>query len=77
MVGPSLHGVVGRDIASIEGFNYSDPMAAQDGVWTPELLSQFTADPKETIPGNRMAFAGVPDEQDRIDLITFLQQATE
>ena len=77
MVGPSLHGVVGRDIASVEGFNYSDALAAQEGAWTPELLSQFIADPKGTIPGNKMAFAGVPDEQDRIDVITFIQQAAE
>ncbi|HET7409077.1 MAG TPA: cytochrome c family protein [Paracoccaceae bacterium] len=76
-IGPSLYGVVGRDIASVADYAYSDAMAAHEGVWTPELLSQFLADPSGVVPGTKMAFGGLRDEQDRIDLITYLQSAAE
>lgn len=76
-VGPHLAGIVGRDVASVEGFAYSDAMAAHEGTWTPEELSAFIADPKGYVPGTKMAFAGLKDEKDRIDLITYLQQAAQ
>ena len=34
-----------------------------------------SADPKGTIPGNKMAFAGIKGEKDLLDLIAYLQQA--
>src|SRR5690625_655495 len=74
-VGPTLHDVVGREIAAVEGFNYSSAMAAHDGTWTPELLSEFLADPKAAIPGNKMGFAGLKNEEDRINVITYLNEA--
>ena len=76
-VGPHLHAVVGRPVAGVEGFNYSDALVALGGEWAPELLADFIADPKATVPGTKMAFAGLKDEQDRIDLITYLQQASQ
>ena len=37
-VGPNLYGVVGRDRASVQGFNFSAAMKAKGGKWTPEEL---------------------------------------
>ena len=37
-VGPSLYGVVGRDIASVEGFGYSSALQGLEGGWTPEAM---------------------------------------
>lgn len=77
-VGPSLHGVVGREAGSAEGFNrYSPAMQNAGIVWNDEELSNYLADPRGYIPGNRMAFPGLPKEQDRLDVIAFLKQAAE
>ncbi|GAW33140.1 cytochrome c-552 [Roseovarius sp. A-2] len=72
-VGPYLYGVVGRDIASADGFNYSDALKGIDGAWTLDQLSAWIANPREFAPGNRMGFAGLKDEQDRADLMAYLQ----
>jgi cytochrome c2 len=73
-VGPSLHGVVGRPVASVEGFSYSDAMAAHGGEWTPEQLFHFLGDPKGQVPGTKMSFAGIKDPQERADVIAYLNQ---
>lgn len=46
--GPNLYGIVGRPVASVEGFNYGDGIIAvgETGmVWTPELLVEYAMDP--------------------------------
>jgi cytochrome c2 len=72
-VGPHLYGVVGRDIAGVDGFNYSDALKGLDGAWTLDQLSAWIENPREFAPGNRMGFAGLKDEQDRADLMAYLQ----
>ena len=74
--GPHLNGVVGRAVASIGGFGYSDPMvahAAEAPNWTPEALQEFLASPKGVVPGTKMSFAGLPKPEDRANLIAYLQ----
>lgn len=73
-VGPHLDGVVGRPIGSVEGFSYSDGMASHGGDWTPENIFHFIDDPKKFVPGTKMTFAGLPKEEDRANLIAFLEQ---
>ena len=68
------HGVVGRPVGSVEGFGYSDPMAAHGGNWTPEELFAFLASPKKAVPGTKMSFAGLPKPEDRANLIAYLEQ---
>lgn len=75
-VGPHLNGVVGRDVASVGGFAYSDAMVAHAGEapqWTPEALQEFLADPKGVVSGTKMSFAGVKKPEDRANLIAYLQ----
>jgi cytochrome c2 len=75
-VGPNLHGVVGRAVASHEGFAYSDAMKtfAEGGkVWDEATLSTYLGDPKGTVPGNKMAFPGVKKEEDRANVIAYLK----
>lgn len=71
--GPHLDGVVGRPVASVEGFNYSDGMKAHGGNWDAEALQQFLLDPKGATPGTKMAFAGLKKPEDRANLIAYLQ----
>ena len=60
-IGPPLWGVVGRDIASVEGFAYSDALRGKEGQWTYENLYEFIHGPKEWAPGTKMAFAGIKE----------------
>lgn len=72
-LGPTLHGVVGRDIGSVPGFAYSPANRAAEGEWTRERLLAFIEAPRRAMPGTRMAFAGLPDPQARADLIAYLE----
>jgi cytochrome c len=76
-IGPTLHGLFGRKSAS-ESTNYSPVMKRANVTWTPELLNSYLADPQSGVfRGNRMPFAGLPDAQERADLIEYLKQATQ
>lgn len=70
--GPNLHGVVGRPIGQLESFAFSPALRNADGTWTRDRLDAFLANPFGTLPGLRMAFAGMPNRGDRAALICFL-----
>ncbi len=74
-IGPQLNGVVGRKIASVEGYQYSPAMMkmAEKGAWTPELLEQYLADPKKVVPGTKMVFPGIKKPDELKNLIAYLQ----
>ncbi len=75
-VGPYLVGVVGRKVATAEGFNYSDGMkeyAATGAVWDEATLATYLENPRAIVPKTKMAFAGVKKEDERADLIAFLK----
>ena len=75
-IGPNLHGVVGAPIAHRPDFAYSDALKSHGGTWTYEMLDHWIRNPRETIPGNKMAFAGLKRAKDRADLIAFLRANT-
>ncbi|MFB2531556.1 cytochrome c family protein [Paracoccus sp. p3-h83] len=75
--GPNLWNIVGRAPHAAEGFKYSDAMLADTEAWTPEQLDAYLADPKKSIPGNKMAFAGIKDAGDRHNLIAWLAQQAD
>lgn len=74
-VGPHLWGVVGRPIGSVADYSYSDAMANKDGAWTLAELDGFLENPRDWLPGTKMGYAGLRDAQDRIDVITYLNEA--
>jgi cytochrome c len=76
-VGPNLYGVVGRDKASVSGFNYSAAMKAKGGKWTIEELNTYLQNPRGVVPGTTMTFAGVPRGSERADIITFLNSKSD
>lgn len=71
--GPHLNGVVDRMKAAVAGFAYSDAiLAVSDQAWSPENLNAFLENPKKYMPGTKMAFAGLPKQGDRADVIAWL-----
>lgn len=76
IVGPNLHHVFGRTAGSAPDYPYSDVLAASGFVWTPRALDAWLAEPFAFLPGNRMTFPGLPNGNDRNDLIAYLLQYT-
>ncbi len=71
-IGPSLWGVVGRHSASIEGFTYSTAMKNADKTWDDATLNVYLTKPQALVPGTKMTFPGLPKDQDRLDVIAYL-----
>jgi cytochrome c len=76
-VGPHLVGIVGRPAASVESYKYSTAMQQSGIVWEEEILDQYLASPKDVVPGGKMAFAGLREEEDRADVIAYLKSAAQ
>ncbi len=75
-VGPQLSGIIGRKSGTVEGFAYSDAnkTAGEKGlIWTEEEMFKYLEAPLTYMPKNKMAFAGLKDEQDRRDVIAYLK----
>lgn len=72
-IGPNLHGIVGHQVASHDGFAYSEALKAFGGAWDYEKLDCFLKDPKGCVAGTKMAFAGVKKDSERADLIAYLR----
>jgi cytochrome c len=72
-VGPSLYNVVGRQSGSVPGFSYSDANKNSGVTWTTDVLFTYLKDPKGFMPGTKMAFPGVKDDQDRANLVAYLE----
>ncbi|MEP1931149.1 MAG: c-type cytochrome [Roseibium sp.] len=75
-VGPHLDGLFGRFAGSLNGFKYSSAMKAlgRDGlVWNEFTLDQYLEKPRAYVPGTRMSFRGMADQQKRIHIIAYLK----
>jgi cytochrome c len=72
-VGPNQWNIVGRKKASHEGFSYSSALQAKGGDWTYEDINHMIFKPQAFVRGTKMAFAGLPKEQDRADVIAYLR----
>jgi len=71
-VGPNLWNIVGSDRGEGRGFNFSAAMKGKGGKWTFDELDKFITDPRSYIPGTAMTFAGIKNDQQRADVIAFL-----
>jgi cytochrome c2 len=73
-IGPNLSGVVGRRIASLEGYpDYSPALRRWDGVWTDNRLDAFLKEPTVACPGTHMDMAGVANDNERSAVIGYLR----
>ncbi|RFZ89752.1 cytochrome c family protein [Shinella sp. WSJ-2] len=75
-VGPTLSGIIGRPVATIEDYSYSPAMRAfgEDGkVWSEAQIAEYLLSPKAMVPGTRMTFAGLKKIEDIANLIAYLK----
>jgi cytochrome c len=74
VIGPNLYGVLGRDVASHEGFDYSPALKAKGGKWDYVSIDAMITNPAVYVPGTKMAlFPGLPDAKQRADVLIFLR----
>ena len=73
VVGPPLAGVFGRAAGSVEGFAYSRAMQAYGEIWTAQNMNEFLEKPAELVPGNRMAFVGLSNAEQRELIIEYME----
>jgi cytochrome c len=74
LVGPELNGLDGRHSGSVEGFSYSDANKNSGIVWGEAVFKEYIQDPRAKIPGTKMIFAGIKNEQEVNDLWAYLKQ---
>ncbi|MDE0157376.1 MAG: cytochrome c family protein [Gammaproteobacteria bacterium] len=73
VIGPHLAGIFGRPAGSVAGFAYSEAMRSYGKKWTPENMDEFLENSGELVPGNRMAFVGLSNAEQRKLIIEYLK----
>ena len=73
-VGPVLNGLFGRKAGSVEGYNYSPANKNSGIIWDEATFADYIKNPKAKVPGTKMVYPGLKDEQKIKDLIAFLHQ---
>ena len=75
-VGPELNGLDGRKSGTAEGFNYTEANKNAGITWNESVFKEYIKDPRAKIPGTKMVFAGIKNEQEVNDLWAYLKQFT-
>lgn len=75
--GPHLWSIVGRPIASVATWKYSQSLMEAGGNWNYEELNGFISDPRRVLPGTEMEAEGYQNLEDRADLIVYLRSLNE
>jgi len=73
-VGPELNGLIGRHSGSVAGYSYSPANKNSGLTWDEATFRDYIKDPRAKVPGTKMVFAGVKDEQRVNDLVAYLKQ---
>jgi cytochrome c len=71
--GPQLNGLFGRRAGSTPDFAYSDAMKRSGIVWDERSLAAYLRDPKKRVPGTKMRFWGISDENEIVAIQAYLR----
>ena len=73
-VGPELNGLDGRKAGATEGFNYTEGNKNSGITWNESVFKEYIKDPRAKIPGTKMVFAGIKNEEEVNNLWAYLKQ---
>jgi cytochrome c len=73
-LGPPLNGLDGRKAGTWDGYSYSDATRSSGITWSEAMFKEYVESPVQKVPGTRMAFAGLKNQQDRNDIWSYLSQ---
>jgi cytochrome c len=71
-VGPELNGLDGRHSGTAAGYNYSDANKNSGITWNKDQFLEYIKDPKAKIPGTKMVFAGIKNENEANNLWAYV-----
>ncbi|MFZ6772750.1 c-type cytochrome [Undibacterium sp. SXout7W] len=71
--GPQLNGIIGRVAGSTTDYSYSTEMKNSRIIWTEKNLAAFLKSPSDVVPGTKMRFYGISDEQQIANLLAYLR----
>ena len=73
-IGPELNGLDGRTAGTVPNFMYSEPNKNSGIVWNEASFKEYIKDPRAKVPGTKMIFPGVKNEQQANDLWAYIKQ---
>ena len=73
-VGPQLNGLDGRKSGTAPDYNYSDANKNSGITWNEGTFKDYIKDPRAKVPGTKMTFAGIKNENEVNDLWAYLKQ---
>ena len=71
-IGPNLYSIMGRQLASVSGFTYSESLSEIGGAWTWTQMDLWLKSPKKFAAGTKMSFAGLSKAEDRANLLVYM-----
>lgn len=71
--GPHLEGIIGREVAAVDGWDFPDHVSELDFVWTESRMDAWLQDPQGMIPQMCLPFNGLANEEARTALIAYLK----
>ena len=73
-IGPELNGLDGRKAGTVSNFDYSDANKSSGIVWNEETFEDYIKNPAAKVPGTKMIFPGIKNEQQEKDLWAYISQ---
>jgi cytochrome c len=73
-IGPELNGLDGRHSGAAPNYSYSDANKNSGIVWGEATFKEYIKNPAAMIPGTKMTFLGIKNDQEINDLWAYVKQ---
>jgi cytochrome c len=73
-IGPELNGLDDRKAGTVPSFDYSDANKDSGIIWNEATFEEYIKNPQAKIPGTKMIFPGIKNEQQVKDLWAYVSQ---
>ncbi|NBC35030.1 c-type cytochrome [Novosphingobium sp. FSY-8] len=72
-IGPTMAGIMGRKAGTVAATTTLSDALLNGGItWDQDIMRRFLANPRQALPGNKMAFTGIKDPQELDNLVAYL-----
>jgi len=72
-VGNNLWNIVGSPKAARPDYRYSQALRAKGGTWSYRELAEYLHNPRTSVPGTSMAFAGIRNNERMANLLAYMR----
>jgi cytochrome c len=74
LIGPKLNGLDGGKSGAVEGYDYTAVNKNAGIVWSEATFREYIQNPAAKMPGTKMFFPGIKDENEISDLWAYLKR---